>query len=264
MDLRRLSYFVLACQEQGFAATAAQLNITQSTLSGALKTLSEEIGVPLFEQVQRRVHPTPAGIWLYRSALLLLHAEEFSRRWIAHGPDDQSSAHLIVDVKASFALGRLAKTVSRAIQIYGRLHPNIFIQPCFSGVDQTPGQARSIAGDIGKDRRSLLVIDARPCDATSGIDDPDRVTVLADDPWVVMRAVRTPERPGLAVRGQRLHRARPGSGPGRTSERRHRRPGQGRHRAIRRAGGRPPAADLATARRRFPDPQIPGGRPSWP
>jgi DNA-binding transcriptional LysR family regulator len=190
MDLRRLSYFVLACQEQGFAATAAELGITQSTLSGALKTLSEEVGAPLFEQVQRRLHPTPAGIWLYRSALLLLHAEEFCRNWVVHGPDDQSSDHLVVDVKASFALGRLAKAVSRAIQIYGQRHPELFIQPCFSPTDQPPGQARSIAGAIGDRRRSLLVIDARPLDAERAPDDPNGVTVLAQDPWVVIRAAR--------------------------------------------------------------------------
>ena len=40
MDLRRLSYFVLACQEQSCAATAAKFRITQSTFSEALKLLT--------------------------------------------------------------------------------------------------------------------------------------------------------------------------------------------------------------------------------
>src|SRR5579863_3180091 len=126
MELRRLSYLVSACQERSFGAAADQLGIRQSTLSGAMKTLAEEFGVPLFEQMQRRVHPTLAGIWLYRSALLLLHAEEFARNWIGQGPDDGSTAHLIVDIRASFVLGQLGKSVGRAIQRFTRDHPNIF------------------------------------------------------------------------------------------------------------------------------------------
>ena len=189
MDLRRLSYFVLACQEQSFAAAAAELNITQSTVSGGLKTLSDEFGAPLFELVQHRLHPTAAGIWLYRSALLLLHAEEFARNWIALGPDDQSAKHIVVDFRASFALGKLAKAVSRAIQVFTRDHPGIFVQPCFSGMDQTPGQARSIAGSLGAIKRSLLVIEARP-DGGPMPKDGERATVLAQDPWVVMRGSR--------------------------------------------------------------------------
>lgn len=190
MDLRRLSYFVVACQESSFATAAARLDITQSTLSGALKTLSDEFGAPLFEQVQRRLHPTSAGIWLYRSALLLLHAEEFSRNWIAHGPENQHSSHLIVDIRASFVLGRLAKAVSHAIQVFSAEHPDVFVQPCFSGMGQAPGQARSIAGSIGSERRSLLTVEARPHDAGRAHQDADVLTLLARDPWVVMQGVK--------------------------------------------------------------------------
>jgi DNA-binding transcriptional LysR family regulator len=201
MDLRRLSYFVTACQAQSFAAAAADLDITQSTLSGALKTLSEEFGAPLFEQVQRRLHPTSAGIWLYRSALLMLHAEEFARNWIANGPDDQSSHHLVVDIRASFVLGRLAKAVSRGIQAFGKDHPDTFVQPCFSGMGQSPGQARSIAGSLGAGRRSLLIIEARPYDPARAPEASDEVTILARDVWVVMQGGRPApnDRPVLSI-----------------------------------------------------------------
>jgi LysR family transcriptional regulator, nitrogen assimilation regulatory protein len=191
MELRRLSYLVSACQERSFGAAAARLGIRQSTLSGAMKTLAEEFGVPLFEQMQRRVHPTLAGIWLYRSALLLLHAEEFARNWIGRGPDDGSTAHLIVDIRASFVLGQLGKSVGRAIQRFTRDHPNIFVQPCFSGVGQVPGQARSIAGPIGAQRSSIMVVEARPAQAASaprdGIGD---ITLLGRDYWVTLQAAR--------------------------------------------------------------------------
>jgi len=191
MNLRRLSYFVSACQERSFAAAADRLGIRQSTLSGAMKTLAEEFGVSLFGQMRRRLHPTPAGIWLYRSALLLLHAEEFARNWIVRGPDDGSAAHLIVDIRASFVLGQLGKAVGRAIQRFTRDHPNIFVQPCFSGVGQVPGQARSIAGAIGAQRCSLMVVEARPAQAAPVPPDGNGdIELVGRDHWVTLQAAR--------------------------------------------------------------------------
>lgn len=190
MDLKRLSYFALACQEQGFAATAAELGITQSTLSGALKTLSEEIGAPLFEQVQRRLHPTPVGLWLFRSALPLLHAEAFARSWIGRGGDDQAPSHLLVDVRLSFALGRVAKAVSRAAQIFSEGRPDVFVEPCFSGIEADPDGARSIAGDVFSGPRPRLVIDAGPFDPDLKTGQAFGVTILGRDPWVVVRNAR--------------------------------------------------------------------------
>ncbi|MFT4253819.1 MAG: LysR family transcriptional regulator [Caulobacter sp.] len=190
MDLKRLSYFALACQEQGFAATAAELGITQSTLSGALKTLSEEIGAPLFEQVQRRLHPTPVGLWLFRSAVPLLHAEAFARLWIGQGGDEQSPSHLLVDVRLSFALGRVAKAVSRAAQLFGEQRPDVFVEPCFSGIEAHPEGSRSIAGEVFGDVRPRLVIDAGPFDPDLKTGEGTGVTILGRDPWVVVRNAR--------------------------------------------------------------------------
>jgi LysR family nitrogen assimilation transcriptional regulator len=191
MDLRRLSYLVSVCQERSFAAAADRLGIRQSTLSSAMKTLTEEFGVPLFEQVQRQPHPTLAGIWLYRSALLLLHAEEFAVNWIVHGPEDGSASHLIVDIRASFVLGQLGKAVGRAIQRLTRSHPNIFVQPCFSGVGQAHGQARSIAGAIGAQRCSIMVVEARPAQTVSPTPDGNGdIMVVGRDHWVTLQAAR--------------------------------------------------------------------------
>jgi len=189
MDLRRLSYFVLACQEQSCAATAAKFRITQSTFSEALKLLTEETGAPLLEQVQRRMHPTPTGLWLFRSALPLLHAEEFFRNWVAQGPSEQKPAHLAVHVKASFGISRLTKAVSRAIQIFGQAHPHIFLEPCFVDPESTVDDAHSIAGAFGQDDRSLLIIEAAPY-SERPLNNPATTLALAQDAWIVMRAAR--------------------------------------------------------------------------
>lgn len=190
MDLKRLSYFVAACEERNFKAAANRLGIGQSTLSGAMTTLAEEFGAPLFAHAKRQMHPTTAGLWLYRSALLNLHTEDFARKWIADGQKG-SAVHLIVDIRANFVLSRLGKALSQAIQRFTRYHPNVFAQPCFSGIGEKPGRARSIAGAIAARRRSLIVIEVLPDSASpSACADDLEVAVIGDDHWVSVQAAR--------------------------------------------------------------------------
>ncbi|HNS92066.1 MAG TPA: LysR family transcriptional regulator [Thauera sp.] len=53
---------LLAVSREGSVTRAAQrLHLTQPTLSGQLRQLSEQVGLPLFERVGRRLHLTTAG-----------------------------------------------------------------------------------------------------------------------------------------------------------------------------------------------------------
>ncbi|HZU63276.1 MAG TPA: LysR family transcriptional regulator [Novosphingobium sp.] len=186
MHLKRLAYFVVASQQQGgLAAAAAELDITQSTLSAALKVLAEEVGTPLFEHVHRRMHPSRAGLWLFRSALPILHAEEFARSWIsARGPDTRVT-HLTVDVKLSFALGRVSKAVGCGIQAFSHTHPDIFVEPRFADMRDDDELAAAMPA-ITAYRHVSLVIDAvasTVCDLEPGIEQME----LQRDPWVIVR-----------------------------------------------------------------------------
>jgi LysR family transcriptional regulator, nitrogen assimilation regulatory protein len=79
MELRQLGYFVVACQNPNLIAAATELGIAQSTLSAGLQSLEDQIGLPLFRQVGKRIYPQPAAIWLFRHAVALLHTESFTR-----------------------------------------------------------------------------------------------------------------------------------------------------------------------------------------
>lgn len=50
MDLRVLHYFLTVAKEQSFTRAAAQLHITQPTLSRQLAALEGELGTVLFDR----------------------------------------------------------------------------------------------------------------------------------------------------------------------------------------------------------------------
>jgi len=61
MELRQLKYFIKAAELQNFTDAAAAVFITQSTLSQQIKQLEDELQLPLFDRVAKRVRLTEAG-----------------------------------------------------------------------------------------------------------------------------------------------------------------------------------------------------------
>ncbi|MCH5584418.1 LysR family transcriptional regulator [Shimazuella sp. AN120528] len=61
MELRQLEYFAAVCKEMHFSRAAENLCTTQSNLSQQIKFLENELGVPLFDRIGRRIALTDAG-----------------------------------------------------------------------------------------------------------------------------------------------------------------------------------------------------------
>ncbi|HMU66791.1 MAG TPA: LysR family transcriptional regulator, partial [Cellvibrionaceae bacterium] len=61
MTLTELRYIVVLTQEQHFGRAAERCNVSQPTLSIAVKKLEDELGTILFERSKTRVYPTPLG-----------------------------------------------------------------------------------------------------------------------------------------------------------------------------------------------------------
>ncbi|MFA6245568.1 MAG: LysR substrate-binding domain-containing protein [Mucilaginibacter sp.] len=61
MELRQLNYFIKAAELQNFTEASGVLYITQSTLSQQIKQLEDELGIPLFDRIAKRVRLTEAG-----------------------------------------------------------------------------------------------------------------------------------------------------------------------------------------------------------
>ncbi|WP_286927615.1 LysR substrate-binding domain-containing protein [Flavobacterium sp. UBA4197] len=61
MELRQLRYFLKAKEFLNFTEAAAALHISQSTLSQQIKQLEDELRVPLFNRIGKRITLTEAG-----------------------------------------------------------------------------------------------------------------------------------------------------------------------------------------------------------
>ncbi|WP_419867915.1 LysR substrate-binding domain-containing protein [Chryseobacterium sp. CT-SW4] len=61
MELRQLRYFLKAKDLLNFTEAANHLYISQSTLSQQIKQLEEELGIPLFNRIGKRIVLTEAG-----------------------------------------------------------------------------------------------------------------------------------------------------------------------------------------------------------
>jgi DNA-binding transcriptional LysR family regulator len=70
--LRQIRIFDAAARHLHFGRAAAELNLSQPAVSIQLKQLEADIGLPLFEQMGRRMHLTGAGLELVTHARAVL------------------------------------------------------------------------------------------------------------------------------------------------------------------------------------------------
>lgn len=70
MELKQLKYFMAVCEELHFTKAAEKLGIAQPTLSLQIGALEEEIGLPLFDRIGKKITLTEAG------AILLKNSQE--------------------------------------------------------------------------------------------------------------------------------------------------------------------------------------------
>ncbi|MFD0696670.1 LysR family transcriptional regulator [Paenibacillus sp. GCM10027628] len=66
MELRQLEYFIAVSEELHFTKAADKIGISQPNLSLQIKALEEEIGMPLFDRIGKRIALTEAGSILLR------------------------------------------------------------------------------------------------------------------------------------------------------------------------------------------------------
>jgi len=61
VTLRQMRVFAAVARHLSFTRAARELHLTQPAVSQQVKLLEQEVGLPLFEQIGRKVHLAPAG-----------------------------------------------------------------------------------------------------------------------------------------------------------------------------------------------------------
>ena len=72
MDIRQLQYLAALVREKHFTRAAQACNVTQPTMSGRIRQLEQELGVPIVERGQRYIGLTPEGERVLKWAHLIL------------------------------------------------------------------------------------------------------------------------------------------------------------------------------------------------
>ena len=72
MDIRQLQYLIALAREKHFTRAALACHVSQPTLSGRIRQLEQELGVPIVERGQRFHGLTPDGERVLRWANAIL------------------------------------------------------------------------------------------------------------------------------------------------------------------------------------------------
>jgi len=76
--IRQLEVFATAARLGSFSRTAEEMFLTQPTVSMQIKKLTDVVGLPLFEQIGKKMYLTDAGRELYRTCRgILEHLSQF-------------------------------------------------------------------------------------------------------------------------------------------------------------------------------------------
>jgi LysR family hydrogen peroxide-inducible transcriptional activator len=102
MTLTELRYIVALRETGHFRKAAEQCNVSQPTLSIAVKKLEEELGVPLFERSRHKVSATPVGERIIAQARTVLQESQNLISLAAAGKDPLGS---VLAVGAIYTVG---------------------------------------------------------------------------------------------------------------------------------------------------------------
>ena len=102
MTLTELRYLVALSETGHFRKAAEQCNVSQPTLSIAIKRLEEELDVPLFERSRHKVTATPIGERIVKQAVTILQETQNLVQLAQQGKDPLGS---VLSVGAIYTVG---------------------------------------------------------------------------------------------------------------------------------------------------------------
>lgn len=111
IELRHLRYFIAVAEELSFRRAAERIHIDQTPLSRTIRDLEDQLGVPLFMRMPRKLRLTPAGARLLQEAHKLFVRLERTQR-VVRETDLRYRAPLRIGVHDGVAQPKLAECLA--------------------------------------------------------------------------------------------------------------------------------------------------------
>ncbi len=119
MEVRQLQIFTVLAEELNFTRTAERVHTVQSNVTSQIKALEQEIGVPLFDRLGRRVTLTDAGRRFLPFAEKALESMQHGLRAVQSGAEP--SGPLRIGAPESVVTYRLPRVLSAFRKRYPRV-----------------------------------------------------------------------------------------------------------------------------------------------
>lgn len=90
LEIRHLHYFMAVCEEMHFTKAAEKIGVSQPTLSQQIRALEDELNMPLFDRIGKKIELTEAGTLLLSYGTEILNTLQNVKDAIADLRDIQS------------------------------------------------------------------------------------------------------------------------------------------------------------------------------
>lgn len=145
MELRHLRYFLALAERLNFTQAAAQVHVTQSTLSHQIAQLESELGLKLFDRSDRRVTLSAAGELFLPKAIKAL-AEIDSGIALMNTPHKTLTGQLRIGTTPTLNM----EVMPHCLALFSRDHPSMRVM-----VDENTGDG--LIADLRAGRLDLVV-----------------------------------------------------------------------------------------------------------
>ncbi|HBU84877.1 MULTISPECIES: LysR family transcriptional regulator [Paenibacillus] len=89
MEIRQMENFIVVCEELHFTRAADRIGISQPTLSQQIRALEDELGVPLFDRVGKKIVMTQAGTLFLEHCVQMVRHLQNTQDALAEFRNDQ-------------------------------------------------------------------------------------------------------------------------------------------------------------------------------
>lgn len=154
MELRQVETFRAVAEELSFSRAAAKLGYVQSSVSAQVAALEQDLGVPLFDRLGRRIALTEAGVVMLSHSRRLLALAEETRVAVADAGVGSGGVTGSLTVSAPETL--LTYRLPRLLALFHGRYPRVRLSVRPSAVGRLVGSARRAVEEGGVDVAFVL------------------------------------------------------------------------------------------------------------